>query len=284
MAVMVQELTPGWSGAGTTTVQPAALFLIRLLAALAPSLAANVYIVGLNQLTDIDIDRINKPSLPLACGDFSVAQGGWIVALTGCGALLMALPQGPILFGTVGLSMLIGSIYSLQPIRLKRFPFWAAFCIVGVRGVVVNLGFFSHFSGFWKPLDFPAEVWALSGFVVLFSVAIALFKDIPDLEGDRQYRVRTLTVRLGRHAVFRICRWVLVTCYLLLLCLGSSGILTSVQLILFLISHLGLLALMWRGSKTVNLNNNVSLSNYYQFIWKLFFCEYILFPLACLLN
>ncbi len=43
----------------------------------------NVYIVGLNQLTDVEIDRINKPHLPLAAGEFSLRQGQWIIGITG---------------------------------------------------------------------------------------------------------------------------------------------------------------------------------------------------------
>ncbi|MCB0286844.1 MAG: UbiA family prenyltransferase, partial [Calditrichaeota bacterium] len=46
--------------------------LAALLLALASCLGANIYIVGLNQITDIDIDRINKPDLPLASGIFSM--------------------------------------------------------------------------------------------------------------------------------------------------------------------------------------------------------------------
>ena len=52
--------------------------MLAMVVALIPSLCANVYIVGLNQLTDIAIDRINKPQLPLASGAFSVATGRWI--------------------------------------------------------------------------------------------------------------------------------------------------------------------------------------------------------------
>ena len=37
-------------------------------------------------------------------------------------------------------------LFASPPIRLKRFPFWASFCILAVRGAVVNLGLFLHFS------------------------------------------------------------------------------------------------------------------------------------------
>ena len=54
-----------------------------LLWALVPSLLINLYITGLNQLYDIELDRVNKPTLPLAAGDMSPAVGTAIV-LTLC--------------------------------------------------------------------------------------------------------------------------------------------------------------------------------------------------------
>lgn len=257
-------------------------------AALLPSLCANVYIVGLNQLTDIAIDRINKPRLPLASGAFSIPMGRRIVMVLGGLALLLAAVQGPVLLTTVALSMAVGTVYSLPPLRLKRFPFWAALCIFGVRGVIVNLGFFGHFRQWlnsefipWRSL--PPEVWALTAFVVIFSFAIAIFKDIPDLEGDRQFQVRTLTVRLGPRFVFRLSLWVLTLCYGLLIGLAAAGALPSVQAAFLIISHLGLLGLLWWRSGQVNLQEKSHIKRFYQFIWRLFFLEYLLFPLACLL-
>ena len=54
-----------------------------LLQALGPALLMNICIVGLNQLYDVEIDRVNKPYLPLASGKLSEQQGRWIVAGTG---------------------------------------------------------------------------------------------------------------------------------------------------------------------------------------------------------
>ncbi|MEO0867349.1 MAG: homogentisate phytyltransferase [Cyanobacteria bacterium J06642_11] len=273
-------------GLSSSTVSIATIVWL-ILAALVPSLCANVYIVGLNQLTDIAIDRINKPKLPLASGAFSVAMGRRIVFVLGFLALVLAAVQGPILLATVVVSMIIGTVYSLPPLRLKRFPFWAALCIFGVRGLIVNLGFFTHFRASfygesWQAI--PAEVWALTAFVVLFSVAIALFKDIPDLEGDRQFQVRTLTVRLGTHTVFKLSLGVLILSYGLLISLPLGGVLPSIHIGFLTVTHLGLLAgLLWRA-RQVNLAENTQVKRFYQFIWRLFFLEYILFPLACLLG
>jgi homogentisate phytyltransferase/homogentisate geranylgeranyltransferase len=89
-------------------------------------LCGNVYIVGLNQLEDIEIDRINKPHLPLAAGEYTPRMAAMIVAIAGSLAILLAFLQGPFLLAMVSLSLGLGTAYSLPPIRLKRFSFWAA--------------------------------------------------------------------------------------------------------------------------------------------------------------
>lgn len=282
------------------SVNPVQAHLGKLAGAWVACLCANVYIVGLNQLTDVDIDRINKPQLPLASGALSprVAQG--LISGLGLGAIGLSTVLGSYLFLTVAVSMIIGTAYSLPPVRLKRFPFWAAFCILAVRGTVVNVGFYLHFnqliqgretvpvrallmpSVFWSSVEaslfrVPVEVWILTGFVLIFSIAIALFKDIPDAEGDRQYNVATLTVRLGSEAVFNLVRWVLTVCYAGLGVIAFLGVQRANGWVLG-IPHLVLLGLFWTRSFQVNLQEKQAIAQFYQFIWKLFFMEYVLFP------
>ena len=55
------------------------VFATGVLTALVSALAMNVSIVGLNQLYDIEIDKVNKPYLPLASGAFSIRTGQLIV-------------------------------------------------------------------------------------------------------------------------------------------------------------------------------------------------------------
>ena len=93
--------------------------------ALISCLGANVYIVGLNQIIDIDIDRINKPELPLPAGRFTV-QTAWIIVIFSLLiSVAIALHQGGFLLLTVLASLFLGTIYSAPPLRLKRFHFWA---------------------------------------------------------------------------------------------------------------------------------------------------------------
>ncbi|PMB04193.1 homogentisate phytyltransferase [Fischerella thermalis CCMEE 5198] len=249
-------------------------------------LCGNVYIVGLNQLEDVAIDKINKPHLPIASGEFSLQTGKVIVAITGVLALLIAWLGGPFLLGMVAISLAIGTAYSLPPIRLKRFPFWAALCIFSVRGAIVNLGLFLHFSWVLRQNNLipviPAVVWVLTIFILVFTFAIAILKDIPDMEGDLQYNITTLTIQLGKQAVFNLALWVLSICYVGIILVALLR-LAEVSSLFLVITHLLALGAMWWRSRGVDLQEKSAIARFYQFIWKLFFIEYLIFPLACVL-
>lgn len=249
-------------------------------------LCGNIYIVGLNQLEDVEIDRINKPHLPLASGEYSPVQAKAIIITTGILAIILAALQGKFLLATVGVSLALGTAYSLPPVRLKRFPFWAALCIFTVRGVIVNLGLYLHFSWVFSekmPGNLPSltpSILALTLFILVFTFAIAIFKDIPDIEGDRQYNITTFTIRLGTVAVFNLARWVLTGCYLGMM-VAAVFLQAWVNPIFLVFSHLVILSLLWWRSAKVDLEQKSEIASFYQFIWKLFFLEYLIFPLAC---
>lgn len=250
--------------------------------ALISCLAANIYIVGLNQITDVAIDRINKPNLPLPAGNFSIKTAKIIILISFFIAAVIAKFQGIFLFTTVSLSLLLGTLYSLPPFRLKRFHFWAAFCIFTVRGLIVNLLLFLHFNLILSgSREIPIEIWILTAFMFGLSLVIAWFKDMPDITGDRKFRIMTLTLSLGQKKVFDIGRWVLTFCYLALVFVGFWGIESFNQLLL-VISHIVLLLIMWMISFKIDVTDKASISRYYLFIWTLFFAEYIVFPLSVL--
>jgi homogentisate phytyltransferase / homogentisate geranylgeranyltransferase len=255
--------------------------IFQLCGAWIACLCGNVYIVGLNQLYDVEIDRVNKPDLPLASGKFSIVTGRWIVALTGVLAIAIALIFGQWLFVTVATSLAIGTAYSLPPIRLKRFPLLAAFCIFTVRGGIVNLGLFAHFNLVLGGTEnLPVSIWILTAFIIVFTVAIAIFKDVPDLEGDRQYQIQTFTLILGKATVFNLTCWTIALAYLGTIAAGIF-MLPLVNTWFFVGVHTILLGALWWRSQDVNLEEKNAIADFYQFIWKLFFLEYLLFPLAC---
>ena len=268
-----------------TTHQPIGWLSIgQLMVTWIACLLGNIYIVGLNQLYDVEIDRVNKPDLPLASGKLSIAQGQWIVGVSGLLAIALASYAGRWLFATVALSLAIGTAYSLPPIRFKQYSLLAALCILTVRGCIVNIGLFLHFNRLFTDTDsLPPSIWILTLFILVFTVAIALFKDVPDLEGDRQYQIETFTIVLGKLTVFNFTRWAITIAYL-----GTVGagvlLSSSINAWFLAISHTGLLALLWWRSQDIDLERKESIADFYQFIWKLFFWEYLIFPIACFVN
>jgi homogentisate phytyltransferase / homogentisate geranylgeranyltransferase len=246
-------------------------------------ICGNIYIVGLNQLCDVEIDRVNKPHLPLASGEFSQSQGQWIVGITGLAALVIAASLSPWLLATVVISILLGTAYSLPPIRLKRFSLLAAFCILAVRGVVVNVGLFAYFDQILtNTLSFPPLLWTITLFILVFTIAIAIFKDVPDMAGDQKFQIQTFTISWGKPAVFKFTRGVISIAYLSMM-LAGLWLLPTVNTAFFIGAHSILLGLLWWRSQSINLEDQGSIASFYQFIWKLFFLEYLLFPLACFL-
>ena len=246
-----------------------------LLLTLGTCLFANVYITGLNQLLDIDIDRINKPYLPLASGAWSVRTGRIVVGICLIGALVGAFFGNFWLRWTVLLSLLLGTIYSAPPVRLKRFPFWAAFCILAVRGLIVNLGLFLNF---YAPIgtfaDVPSIIWILTVVMFVYSILIAFFKDMPDLEGDKKYGISTFSLRLGVDSIHRIGSTLLIALYILLIA-GTFLFSGNFNPWIFAGFHLLLLLALLYLNRTVDLRRQKSIARYYQGVWVLFFMEYI---------
>lgn len=145
----------------------------------------NIYIVGLNQLFDIAIDKINKPDLPLASGEFTVPFA--VLLVGGCGlasvALGLAFGSTPLLYTLVG-SGVLGTIYStdLPLLRWKRHPVLAGGCILVVRGLIVQIGFYSHIQAVIPGIaaswyQSPVILFSMA-FITIFSIVIALFKGL----------------------------------------------------------------------------------------------------------
>ena len=245
----------------------------------------NVYIVGLNQVEDVDIDRINKPHLPIAAGDLGLRSARRIVAVAGAGPIVLALTQGWVELAAVVAALAIGTAYSSPPLRLKRFPAIAAMSISIVRALVVNVGVYEHFAdslgGRPELSSIPAPIVALTLFVLPFSFAIAVLKDVPDAEGDRRFRIATFTVKLGPRRALAMGMGALTAGYLGMAGLGPLA-LPDAQPWVLAGGHLLALAALWHWALTSDLTAHASLTRFYMRVWLLFFLEYALVPAAVL--
>jgi homogentisate phytyltransferase/homogentisate geranylgeranyltransferase len=254
-------------------------YLVTLLSAL----ACNLFIVGLNQWQDVEVDRINKPWLPLAAGSISMTQGKAVVWASLLLSLVTSLLLGWWFFFLILLINLIGAAYSLPPLKLKRHHLPAAFAIVLVRGLLVNLGMSVHFmQQMGQPTEVPVSVWPLALFIVGFSFGIAWFKDIPDTVGDEKFQFKTLAVSMSRQTALWLGVAVVTLSYVAVS--ASPFVLPMpVQTAFFSLSHLALGLLFIYKSSIFNLDNASAVKQFYMFFWLLFFVEYIIYPLSFLI-
>jgi len=261
-----------------------------LILTLIAGISCNIFIVGLNQIIDIDLDKINKPKLPLADGSLSLSDAKKIIFTSLFIALITAFCAGIILGLLIVIICLIGVAYSVPPVQLKRHHLPAAMAITVVRGVLVNLGMFLHFSYAagqmgWQAILFntyqvmPSEIWVLTGFVVAFSIAIAWFKDMPDTVGDAKFRFKTLAIVYSPAAVLTGGVTLVSIAYIFAIYWSySSGI------IFLFICHLTAYLLFLLNVWFVRLDHPESVTRFYRLFWLFFFAEYIFFGIRALLE
>jgi homogentisate phytyltransferase / homogentisate geranylgeranyltransferase len=244
--------------------------------------SVNVFIVGVNQIADVEIDRVNKPYLPIAARQLTTEQATWIVAAAGALPVVLALTQGPLELAAVTAALAIGAAYSLPPLRLKRHPVIASLCVSGVRSAIVNLGVSAHFTAaLGTRTEIPDAVWALTAFVLPFSLAIAILKDVPDAEGDRQHQIATFTVRHGGETVMRAGVAVLTAAYVGMATLGPL-LVDGAQPVVLAATHLAALALLHVAARNVDPSDHAEFTGFYLRVWQLFFLEYAIVPVSCL--
>ncbi len=249
------------------------------LPSLISALACNVFITGLNQWSDVEVDRINKPWLPIPAGRLSRAGALRIVLVCLVLALLVAALLSWSFFGLIALISLLGWAYSMPPIQLKRHHFGAALVITVVRGILVNLGFYSHYRAMLSVgPGFDPVIAPLTAFVALFSIGIAWFKDIPDTRGDAEFRFGTLAVRMGRSTALLLGAVVVGFAYLSVLLPAWIGLLPHT---LWYTLTFGIpLAVFVLLAVRLNVDDDALVKRFYLFFWGLFFLAYVLYPMG----
>lgn len=254
-----------------------------ILLTLVAALSCNIFITGLNQVCDHPLDRINKPYLPIPAGLLTYANARAIVVACLVLSLLCALFEGIFFTGLIACIATIGVLYSMPPYQLKRKHVLAAAAILVVRGLLVNLGFFVHYRLLLGlPVEWTAGVWVLTVFVILFSVGIAWFKDIPDTGGDAQFDISTLALAVGRKRALHLGAAMVLSAYFLVLASAITGFLPSVTY--FIVSHCLLLLAFVGILRRVDIGSQTSIRTFYISFWILFFLEYILFSMGYYLG
>ena len=166
---------------------------------------------ALNQIYDLDIDRVNKPKRPLPSGRLTIAQVWWFTNVTYAMALALAwfVVPGPAssvsegrheCFWLVAIAVVCTYIYSVPPFRTKRLGIWANVTIAIPRGVLLKVAGWSSV----KTIT-GLEPWYIGAIFGLFLLGATTTKDFADMEGDRRGGCRTLPIQYGvRRAAWMI--------------------------------------------------------------------------------
>jgi 4-hydroxybenzoate polyprenyltransferase len=159
---------------------------------------------ALNQIYDLDIDRVNKPKRPLPSGRLGM-RDAWLFTLASYAvALILAwfvAPDGRHeCFWIVLIATIITVLYSVPPARTKRLGIWANLTIAIPRGVLLKVAGWSSVKTI-----VGAEPWYIGAIFGLFLLGASTTKDFADMEGDARGGCRTLPIIYGvRRAAWMI--------------------------------------------------------------------------------
>lgn len=192
------------------------LLLVVALGALCASLlnaASNV----LNQITDLEVDRINKPERPIVTGEVSLREAWILTAVLYVLALIppwwIVVPAAPGFWARARAPLashqcfflflggfLFTLVYSAPSFgRTKRLGLWANLTIAIPRGCLLKVAGWTLVASAGS-----LEPWVIGGLFFLFLVGAASTKDFSDIEGDRAGGCRTLPVVHGNRKAVKI--------------------------------------------------------------------------------
>ncbi len=173
-------------GIGALTSDQAPAWLALLLAAFSATLingAGN----ALNDLMDIDIDRINRPLRPLPAGRLSpnaALMQSLLLALVGCALAFWLSPW----HGLIALAVV--ALLAVYSISLKNSLLWGNVLVAFVGAIAFPYGALAAGD--------IGRSWIPALFAFLFHLGREIVKDIEDVAGDQIRGERTLPLRWGR--------------------------------------------------------------------------------------
>ncbi|CAI5946784.1 unnamed protein product [Closterium sp. NIES-65] len=249
-------------------------------------------------------EPVNKPFLPVAAGELSPTLAALLcLLLSAAGLAIVALNFGRLITGLYALGLLLGTVYSVPPLRLKQYPLPAFLIIATVRGFLLNFGvYYATRAALGLPFAWSPSIVFITCFVTLFATVIAITKDLPDIEGDRQFKIETFATRLGVRNIAFLGSGLLIANYCgavaaalllphvsttghchawVLLGVAGCGWAWAFRQAVMIPAHLLLAAALvyqtWKLDAAAYTKD--AIARFYQFIWNLFYLEYCLLPI-----
>lgn len=151
--------------------------------------AANV----INDVMDVEIDRINKPKRPLVSGVITEDQAKryWAMLNIAAVALAFALSLEAFLMAVAAVPLMYAySVYFKRMVFIGNL----VVCLVISGGFVFGALAVGNLSGVWFPVIFS----------FLFNMGREILKDLEDTKGDQAAGAETLAIRLGTTGTLRV--------------------------------------------------------------------------------
>lgn len=174
--------------------------------------------------------------------------------------------------------VVLGTIYSVPPFQFKRFPLLAGSIIACVRGFLLNFGvYYAVREALNVPFRWNPIVVFISSFMTVFASVIAITKDLPDIEGDRKFKIDTLAAKFGVAAIAQGATAVLSVAYLGAMLLPVLQPQLPFKRLPMSGGHAACLAyFLWSFGK-LQADSMASIKAFYKSIWNLFYMEYIIY-------
>mmetsp|Transcript_17292 Transcript_17292/g.24314 ORF Transcript_17292/g.24314 Transcript_17292/m.24314 type:complete len:389 (-) Transcript_17292:123-1289(-) len=244
-------------------------------------LLGNAFIVGINQIFDEGIDKMNKPFLPVASGEMS-KRFAWVAVLSAgiIGPLIVFNFFPTLLFKLYMVGWTLGAIYSVPPIRTKQNPILAGLTIATVRGFLLNFGvYFAVKDAIGAAFTWSPKVSFIARFMTAFATVIAVTKDLPDIEGDKAFQIETFATKIGVPRIAKGASLCLLLNYIHAIATGILSKAGTFNLIPMIGGHLSLAAALVYRFRQLDPESTPSIKKYYKHIWDFFYLEYLLYTL-----
>jgi 4-hydroxybenzoate polyprenyltransferase len=210
---------------------------------------------SLNQIYDLEIDRVNKPKRPLPAGDLTLRQAWiftWLMFAIGLLPTWLVVPYpfttwqakffAPVAqhecFFIYFAAFISTFVYSVPAFgRTKAHPIGANVTIAIPRGCLLKVAGWTMVAR-----ATTLEPWFIGSIFMFFLLGAASTKDFSDMKGDAAGGVRTLPIVLGvRRAAYTIAPFFVVP-WLLMPVGAQLGILTGNRVALII---LGIFLALW---------------------------------------
>ncbi|HHE32408.1 MAG TPA: bacteriochlorophyll c synthase [Chlorobaculum parvum] len=161
---------------------------------------------SINDLFDLDLDRINEPTRPIPSGRLTKKEALWNSVVVCLMALAIGVflwlyiggIRGLIILVSIASGLFVAYIYSAPPLKLKKN------IITSAPAVGFSYSFITWFSANALFSDIRPEVYWLSVLNFFMAVALIILNDFKSAEGDKEGGLKSLTVMIGAKNTFLV--------------------------------------------------------------------------------